>query len=368
MTQMFNLFFNDYISPYQQNNVYDNNQYENIYNYCFKLKNSIHFMIQEIPSIYTNSTFSQFNKTPQSWNNIILYNDIVKILKHINDYFDPFNSLSFSNFNEGDNDGENQEGMLYKTFLKQIDKELFGLYEFLNKFPILSHTVKDKKQFYNFLDMNTTTLLFQYCWFLVINTFINIVQNKNIILEINSNKSDDINELHEIDFINIDSDTLYPVYFKKDVANLIYLFINNFKNINDITDLSYKNIIDKVNIMRQKEKKNLATKFLGKLNREELKIENELKNLKLGNWSENIHFFRYNKAHEENARKLLDQYIDYDDLDELTPDYINNGNDDDEYNPDNYSYDINDNGYNDDEYDDNEYDNEDYSNNDNFDS
>ena len=124
--------------------------------------------------------------------------------------------------------------------------------------------------------------------------------------------------------------------------------------------MSYDTIRDKVDIMKQKEKKNLATNFLGKLSREELRIENELKQFKLGNWSENIHFFRYNKAHETEARKLLDQYIDTDD----TP--LANEAQGDDVDAEEYAYGTNRDGYDDDEFDTDEYDNEDYSNNDDF--
>jgi hypothetical protein len=324
------------------------------------LKSSIHFIIQQIPSIFINSTFSQFNKTPKSWNDILLLNDIAEITKNINNLFNTFNSSPFSNITP-DSD------IYYQNFLNQINIELFGVYDFLNNFPILSHIVKDEAEFYYFMDMNTITLLFQYCWLLVIDTYINIADNRPVLAVINK-PNNDPNELNEIDIINTTTDIIYPAFFKKDVAVLISTFINNFKNTNDITNISYENIRDKVNIMKQKEKKNLATKFLGKLSREELRIENELKQFKLGNWSENIHFFRYNKAHETEARKLLDQYIDYDDTPQDTTPLANDNDDENAENPEEYMYGADGDGYDDDEYDPDEYDNEDYSNNDDFDT
>jgi hypothetical protein len=180
-------------------------------------------------------------------------------------------------------------------------------------------------------------------------------------------------EMDQIDIMDSTTETIYPAYFKKDVAKLISMYINNYKNSSDITTISYNDIKEKVDIMKQREKKNLATKFLGKLSREELRIENLLKQNKLGNWGENVHFFRYNKAHEQEARKLLDQYID--DEDQPTPlanGETNETNDNDEdvddanY-ADEYGYSNGQDGYNDDDQDMDEYDNEDYSNNDNFD-
>ena len=358
----FNLFFDDFIKPYQNINIFKNNYNENFYNYCFKLKNSIHFITKQIPNIYIYSTFSQFNKTPESWKNTLLNYDIFEISKNINNYFDIFNSSKFNDINTDIND----HNLYYKNFLNQINTELFGLYEFLNNFPLLSNIFKEKIEYFFFLDNNTITLLFQYCMLLSIDTYINIVNNTTAIL-ITENDN-------EIEFIN--SNNIYENDFKKDVADLLTSFINNFNNINQITNISYNQIKDKVDIMKQKEKKNLATNFLGKLNRNELRIQNDLKKYKLGNWSENIHFFRYNKAHETEARKLLDQYIDYDDYDNQQNNYPlaksqNIENDEnvenDEYVDENeYSYGIEQN-FNDDEYDDNEYDNDDNANNDDFD-
>jgi hypothetical protein len=318
-------------------------------------------MVHQIPNIFINSSFSQFNKIPKSWNDTLLQTTIADITKNIDAFFNPFNASPFSNsYNEDDN--------YHKTFLLTIQKELFGLYDFLELFPILSHINNQNQQFYYFIDLNTTTLLFQYCWFLVIDTFFSITENRPVIAFI-STKNASNNELEELDLINTNTNTIYPAFFKKDVANLISLFIDNYKNINDITNMSYSTIRDKVDIMHRKEKKNLATNFLGKLNREELRIENELKQNKLGNWSDNVHFFRYNKAYETEASKLLDRYIDYDDeiyqTDTLANTY-NNDNDNDNVDESQYAYGIDGDGYNDDQYDDDEYDNYDYANNDDF--
>jgi hypothetical protein len=348
----FNDIFNVGFTPYQKTTVFDNPQFDNIYNYCIKLRNSIHFMVQQIPNIYKYSTFSQFNKVPKSWSDTLLTYDIAEISKQINAFFDPFNTLPFSEVGNG-------ADIYYGGFLNQIQTELFGIYEFLCAVPIFSEIPNNEERFYFFMDMNTTTLLFQYCWLLVMDTYIGIVENRTIIAIID--KTGEEGGLSEIDVVNTNSDTIYPVYFKKDVANLLSTFIDNFKNINDITNMSYDTIRDKVDIMKQKEKKNLATNFLGKLSREELRIENELKQFKLGNWSENIHFFRYNKAHETEARKLLDQYIETDD----TP-LANEAQGDDEGDAEEYAYGTTGDGYDDDEFDPDEYDNEDYSNNDDF--
>jgi hypothetical protein len=261
---------------------------------------------------------------------------------------------------------------------------LGGLYDMVNQIPIFSHIIggDNAVEFFYFLDLNTTKLIFQYCWLLVIDCFISITENRSAIAFIVSNSADN-DDFEEIDVLDTDTNSAFPVYFKKDVANLISLFIDNFKNTVDITNQSYISIRDKVDIMRQKEKKNLATNYLGKMNREELSIENELKKLKLGNWSENVHFFRYNKAHEAEASKLLDRYIYYnDEIYQTSPlanvtDSANGGGaagaDDDKDDVDIvdeslYAYGIDGDGYNDDENDDDEYDNDDYANNDNFDS
>jgi len=330
-------------------------------------------MIHEMPSIFLHSTFSQFSKIPKNWNDTLLPSTISELSKNIGAFFDPFNTSPFS-------DCTNSDTQYYKDFLLNVKTELGGLYDLINLFPIFSHIIggDNSVEFFYFLDLNTTKLLFQYCWLLVIDCFISITENRSAIAFIVANSADN-DELEEIDVIDTDTNSAFPVYFKKDVANLISLYIDNFKNMVDITNQSYSNIRDKVDIMRQKEKKNLATNFLGKMNREELSIENELKKLKLGNWSENVHFFRYNKAYEAEASKLLDRYIDYNDeiyqtspLANVTDDRISGDGADDEDNvivdESLYAYGIDGDGYEDDEYDDDEYDNDDYANNDNFDS
>jgi hypothetical protein len=378
-TNVFNLFYNNCFQPYQELNVdFEDTtlKFDNIYNYCSKIKSSIHFMIHQIPNIFMFSTFSQFNKTPQHWNKDLLLNDVAEILKNINEFFNTFNSSNFSNTSP-------EDAPFYHTYLNQVQSELYGLYEFLNKIPIYSFINNDDKNYFFFIDINTIVLIFQYSWLLVIDTFINIVENRPAIVVQNvENMNKDDLELDEIEFNYSNTDNLYEPYFKKDVGLLIISFIQYFKEINDITGKTYNDIREKVDIMKQKEKKNLATNFLGRLNREELRIQNELKQNKLGVWGENKHFFRYNKAHEAKARQLLDQYIDTDTFDknndvidrehdssnilDMDDNHPDDNNDLD--NPDDNGYNITNEGYNDDEFDDNEYDNNDYSNNDDYDT
>jgi len=317
-------------------------------------------MIKEIPTIFQNTTFSQFERSPKHWNSELLQRDVKDIADTVKSFFGSFNASGFSG-----RDAEEQE--IADNYLKHIQTELDGLYEFLLLLPIYSHIEADdidKTNYFFFLDMNTIVYIFQYCWLIVLETYINILKNSSAIIINTITKGNNKEELEELSFETVDSDSLYaPI--KKEVGKLLVLYINTFADIDDnIIGRNYESIIDKVAIMKQGEKKNLATKFLGKLNREELRIENLMKQFKLGNWAENVHFFRYNKQFEDEASKLLNQYQDPDD-ENYNDDKTRNMDDadDDGDNDEGYGG-TNEYGYNDEENDFDEYDNNEYNDDD----
>jgi hypothetical protein len=115
---------------------------------------------------------------------------------------------------------------------------------------------------------------------------------------------------------------------KTRVASLLVDFINNIQKNKTMMDMTYENIVEKIRDSKKREK-DMIIKRLDKLSKEERRIENMQKELKLGKWNvgEQKGLFMYDEQTQDRERQemieqgVLDIEIQYDieigELDEM---------------------------------------------------
>jgi len=106
---------------------------------------------------------------------------------------------------------------------------------------------------------------------------------------------------------------------KKRVASLLVTYMNIIQKNKTMADMSYKNIMEKVRDSKKREK-DMIIRRLDKLTKEERRVENMMKELKLGKWNvgEQRGLFMYDVTTQEREwteqkeQGVLDIEIQYD--------------------------------------------------------
>mgnify|MGYP001328798920 CR=1 FL=1 len=256
------------------------------------LSNIINVFTKVYPNLLINNA-DFFEKIPKHWKLVDTHkSDLTAIY---NNYYNKLKSF------RGD--------QILINLLKEIVNQLIDINIFVKNIPVQTDIQKEiidengeKKiiTFYSIFGKQNLYLLFTHCYYLTIHKYITSTEDNDIILQdsfnIRQNIRRDNEELQNasnnmmpvssndmIEEININVGDMDDI--KKRTCSLLLAMIDiestNKKNI----DYSYKEIIKKVNLAKEREKKGFTDDYLGKMSIENRKAENLMKKYRLGRWN-----------------------------------------------------------------------------------
>jgi hypothetical protein len=290
------------------------------------INNSVQAFCKIYPSILLNDV-GFYKNVPQHWNFSEKHNTIIS--NFIENYYEKIEKF------KGDK--------VLMRLLQEIagtsnnNGKLTDLPLFLQNLPFFTEIVKNMgdevegepiRSFYCLFDKDCVYLLHTYCFYSAIYEYIvcandsdllrsdvqtikqthrkQIRENANVSNSllgesgvINQNLSEQENELNEVEIITGDLDEL-----KKRVASLLLCFLNVEQENKDVIDYTYEQIMQKVKRDKDIEKQGIIER-LGNMSIEERKVENDLKNYRIGRWNvgEQKGLYKYDK-------KTFDREVD----------------------------------------------------------
>ena len=193
------------------------------------------------------------------------------------------------------------------TMLHDVMIRLVDLYQLTQALPVYSPIHKGNKAFHSLFDAEATYLMFIYLLYSTLYEFIVSSENPETIRtdmvavkntrrknirengDVTNRAEGDLNTLdenmeeaqQELEEINLN--IIQPSEFKSRVAQLLLAFVT-IEQKNQNVFLNYGEISKKIGLSKKQEKKRI-TDYLGALNDDERKIENEFKKYKMGRWN-----------------------------------------------------------------------------------
>ena len=217
--------------------------------------------------------------------------------------------------------------------LELIGDDLKDTYKFVEHIPIYKPIVKDDISFYSFLKDETYNQLYVYIFYCVLENFIISIENEDLIIkqtylqkenaqqQIMENKDasnyieaeNSLTEEMNMDRIeNLDEVLIYTGQkeeLNKKIAAYMLSILQIEKNNKDTVNLSYENIMKKVNRAREREKQNIISK-LQQMSKEERKVEDKFKMYRLDKWNvgQQKGLIVYDKnVYEREVNELIEQ-------------------------------------------------------------
>lgn len=310
-----------------------------VYSVTQFINNAVHAFCKLYPSILLNDV-GFYKNVPKHWNFSEKHNIIIS--KFIENYYEKIEKF------KGD------KVMLRLLQELSTSDRFTDLPLFLKNLPFFTEIVKDMgeevegeqvRSFHCLFDKQSIYLLHIYCFYSAIYEYIvcandvdllradvqTIKQSHRTQIREGANASnrlmgvdgstnpelDDIGlDINEIEIITGDLDEL-----KKRVASLLLCFLNVEQENKDVIDLNYEQIMQKVKRDKDIEKKGIIER-LGNMSIEERKVENDLKNYRIGRWNvgEQKGLYQYDKkTFDREIDELLAQgeQLEFEDTEEL---------------------------------------------------
>jgi hypothetical protein len=284
------------------------------------INNSIQNICKVYPSILLNDV-GFYKKVPKHWGFSDKHQGIIS--KFIEQYYEKIEKF------KGD--------LVLMRLLQEIDIRLTDLPIFLQNLPFFTEIVKDMgddvetdriRSFYCLFDKNCIYLLYIYCFYSSIYEYIVCANDADLLrADVQSLKQSHRQKLRELsnpsNFNSGGSDNILPDLtdidmelseveivvgdleeLKKRVAELLLCFLNVEEENKDVINYSYKEIMQKVKRDKDVEKQGIIER-LGNMSIEERRVENDLKNYRIGRWNvgEQKGLYQYDK-------KTFDREID----------------------------------------------------------
>jgi len=197
--------------------------------------------------------------------------------------------------------------------LKEINTSLLDIHMFVKNIPVYTEIIKEtennKYTFFSLFDKETTLLLHKYCFYSCIYEYImssdnnnlvriytqeNMKNRRNTIIEradpanlLGSVITGDIDETTYDEDLNAQEIQIFSGNVKElktHVSSLLLSFIDTEIDNKTTVDFSYKNIKERVNRSKEKEKRGIIRR-LGNMAIDERRVENMMKNYRLGRWN-----------------------------------------------------------------------------------
>lgn len=300
---------------------YDNGLYT-VFNF---IKHSIYDITQVFPQIIINNI--DYKNVPEHWG--------------LGDIDEHFIREKIGNYSECLNKYKN-DSVLFR-FLQEVKLKHVDLYLFISNLPIHTPIIKKGVTYSSIFDKKTCYQLIMYIFYSVFLEYIELVNDENMlkvdILEQKMTRRNIIRENKDVfsnssgyyesldeNLVDIDEDlNEQQVYegrqeeMRKRVASLLIDFINLIQKNKTMLDFSYENIMENIRDSKKREK-DMIIKRLDKLTKEERRVENMMKEFKLGKWNvgEQKGLFIYDEETQNRERQemmeqgVLDIEIQYD--------------------------------------------------------
>lgn len=261
----------------------------------------IHDAVYQITKVYpiallTKSPF--FKRVPKHWN--IHEQHELDLQKFIDKYYEKLEAF--------------QEDNVIVQLLQEVNNRLISMNAFMQHIPVHTELVKDidnnKVSFHSLLDKKTVYQLYTYCFYSAIyeyivcsndDTFIRadiqeLKQTRRTEIETSKNPSNALNSIEEniTDEMMSTNNDLLEIQIvsgdrrelKQRVCSLLISFLDIEQENKKIIDLSYEQIMKKMNRAKDKERNRIVAFFsIDNMSEEERKIEDAMKNYKIGRWN-----------------------------------------------------------------------------------
>lgn len=192
--------------------------------------------------------------------------------------------------------------------LQEASRSLTNLNMFVQNIPVITPIQKSGHVFHSLFDKKTTYMIFAFCFYSVINVYIELTGDLDMLradLEEfkferreknteNKNSSTFVRAevtVSDIDLVDTEDDLQeYKIHvgnteeLKTRVCALLLGYLDIEDKNKKAINFSYDKIMQHVKRSREKEKKSIVEE-LGKLSKEERRVEDMLKNFKIGRWN-----------------------------------------------------------------------------------
>jgi hypothetical protein len=291
---------------------------EQLYTITNFIKNSMKQITNVYPNIIINNVIQReiTSEWGKHWGLSSYHNSDIE--RYINDYY-----IDLDKF-KGDT--------VLNEYLKKLQYRIIDLNMFIEHIPVETPVLKNGNVYFSLFDKQTTYLLFVYCWYSILHEYIQCVNDPNlldmdiqemkrnkrneiresqntsnyiesVILDENAEQSDVNNELIQMEIRRADTREL-----KERVCNLLYTFLNIEIANKKVLDRSYNEISRRVRRSKQEEKKTI-TDYLENMEKDERKVEDMIKNFKLGRWNvgtqKGVFMYDKNTYDQERESNLL---------------------------------------------------------------
>jgi len=283
--------------------------YNGIYTVTQFIKNSVEAMTKVYPSMVMNN--ASYTEVHKHWGLSKNHEtDISRVLKK---------------YIEGLNKFKNDKTL--HAFLLEVQKKTVDIHLLLQHIPMETPISKNDTTYFELFDKKTLYYLHIYCWYSVLYEYMNLASDRDLLyIDIQDTKRDRRNQNKEASnvsnslssiFSSSSEETeeaqadLYEVEIRagekealqKRVCELMVTFLQMEERNKKTLDKPYAEIAKRVRRSKEEEKKAI-TDYLKNMYKDELKVEDLLKQLHLGRWNVGIQkgIFVYDKNVYNNER------------------------------------------------------------------
>lgn len=301
---------------------------EEIYSFIQYIKNVVHSMTSIYPTVIFNN-IKGYN-VPKHWG--LSQNDKTKVENIIMKYYEGIDKF------KGDTS--------ILRLLQEITFTLENVQLLSNNIPVISPIIKDGKEFYSIFDKNTIISLYIYLFYSTLNEFVEYSDDRDLInadievdkdnrrnnIKENTNMSnrisayeDDLDEEYgdlDMDMREIQINMTDPLDFKERICKLLLAFLEMEEKNKKVINFTYEKILKHTRHFKNREK-NSITDFLGKMSKEERKVEENMKKFKIGRWNVGMQkgLFQYDETTNNRETTELMNYL-MQDMEEGTVDIV----------------------------------------------
>lgn len=261
------------------------------------VRNSIVNMSKVYPNIIINKK-SLYIKH-EHWG--FSYTHMKDIEQFVRDFWIPLNKHK-----KNDDDGT------LNYFLKGIVQNLEDIVFFTNHIP------------FEMFNEKTLTLLLSYCWHSTLYEYLLYTDDENMtalnIKKIKENQHEENKEKNDRHKIDVSTEIIEEIEgmdeigifepdiqeLKKNVKHLLIDYIKMEIKSRMIVDKSYDEIVKKVNLTKQQEKKRITDRF-GDMTTDERRVENMIKNFHLNEFNVSSNFYLYDKNQYDKGERFTEE-------------------------------------------------------------
>jgi hypothetical protein len=299
--------FVDTISNINDFNLIDNdtfNDSENTTTYVYVnfVKNMIRNLINVYPDIILNKVDYDEIDIPRHWK--ISYKHTTDIQTFVKRYYSPLREFYNNKHVE--------------RLLRAINKKTLFINKFAEKTPFFSPIIRDNNEIYSTFDKRMTSLIYKYYFFKVLNSYIELVNDKEL-LTIEKLKKVEYEEiLTEVELEESETGDISELEIlrgeKKEIATTIAELLNSFVSIirdeKKTINYNHDKILEQVLRSKEKEKDDI-TSDLKRLTDDDREVENFFKNSKLEKWGVGLQkgFTRYAEGTYDQERENMEKRL-----------------------------------------------------------